>query len=67
MSLGLVVGVASHIIWPLRRASRLDINADYAYLHEDTTVTKKEELQSSVYDEKSMFYGLKVLKNFIMN
>lgn len=67
VSLGLVVGVASHIIWPLRRASRLDINADYAYLHEDTTVTKKEELQSSVYDEKSMFYGLKVLKNFIMN
>lgn len=67
VSLGLVVGVATHIIWPLSRVSRLDSNAVYEYLHEDTTVTRKEELQPSVYEDKSILYRLRVLKNFIMN
>jgi len=73
VSLGLVVGVASQIIWPPDRVSDLDEDSNYHHLHEDTRVTKKEDLiPSSSYrgyidHEKSLLYKLKVLKNFIFN
>lgn len=73
VSLGLVIGVASQVIWPLDRVSDLDKDSSYHYLHEDTYVTKKEDLLSSnshhgyISQERSWMYKLKVLKNFIFD
>ena len=74
VSTGLVIGVASHVIWPPSHRSTLSRHSNYHYLHRDTTVTKHEELQDSsrgegvtYNEEKSLMFRLKVLKNFIIH
>ena len=68
--MGLIVGVATSIIWPWHRRSKLDAAKvqSYQYLHEDTVVTKRENLEyldHNIIDQFSLVNFLKVLQKFL--
>ncbi len=69
VSLGLMVGVATHILWPLSRTSRLSSeNETYKYFHNDTKVTKVEDLDPenlTISSRNDWPYCLKVMKNLV--
>jgi len=68
VSLGLMVGVATHILWPLSRASRISSDTEtYKYFHNETKVTKVEDLDPenvTITTRNDWPYCLKVMKNF---
>ena len=63
-----MVGVASHILWPLSRASRISSDTEtYKYFHNETKVTKVEDLDPenvTITTRNDWPYCLKVMKNF---
>lgn len=69
VSLGLMVGVATHILWPPSRTSRISSeNETYKYFHNDTKVTKVEDLDTEnvmISTRIDWPYCLKVMKNFV--
>lgn len=68
VSLGLMVGVATHILWPLSRSSRISSdNETYKYFHNDTKVTEVEyfDTENVMKTRNDWPYCLKVIMNFV--
>ena len=71
MSKGLIIGVATRIIWPWSRVTRLDAAnvQSYQHLHEDTVVTKRDNIDYLGHDSphSSWLNSFKVLKKFLLS